>query len=320
MAYDAYAPDEESFGVGDLAKSVISAPFAPSTYLWTHLHMPGMWSTTKGIATPFNKRTKDAVGLIAGTFKSRGFGKGMNQIWAQKKYLNPWSGLLGMGRNKSQWVGGATMAKIPELQKELAEAISKKGSFTAGATRANYGRVQGTRLRNIRDAAIKKRAAGMYAVAEDNISAIAATNRYDKFRRGAKAARQRFRKLESNLVIKSAENSNKVLGLKSLLFRANTIKWGVRVGKAASIVGAATLAWDLTQMVAQPIGSALISSASNAITAWNDRFMPQMGGQLAMSYMSQGAATERQRAVQAMGRSQINGRSAFGQEAAYMHQ
>ena len=46
--------------------------------------------------------------------------------------------------------------------------------------------------------------------------------------------------------------------------------------------------------------------------------MPEMG-KLTSSYLSYGASTERQRAVRAISKGYINGRSAYGQEAAYMH-
>jgi hypothetical protein len=71
-------------------------------------------------------------------------------------------------------------------------------------------------------------------------------------------------------------------------------------------------------MVVKPLAQAAIGALNNIATEYQNRFMPEMGGQLALSYMSQGAYTERQRAIQSISKSQINGRSALGQEANYI--
>ena len=83
------------------------------------------------------------------------------------------------------------------------------------------------------------------------------------------------------------------------------------------------IAWtmyDIAKMVAEPFGRYLVENVNRVATSWADRYKPEMGGQIALSYMSTGAATERQRAVEAISRSYTNGRSAVGNEAQYMHQ
>lgn len=94
---------------------------------------------------------------------------------------------------------------------------------------------------------------------------------------------------------------------------------GLFAAKGFAMIGAASLLWDVTQAVAQPIGNLLVHEGNRIMDNFHARFMPELGGRLAMSYMTTGAATERQRAVSAISKAYINGRSAFGQEAVYSH-
>lgn len=100
---------------------------------------------------------------------------------------------------------------------------------------------------------------------------------------------------------------------------AGAFKLGLMGMKGIAAIGSIATLWDFTQMIAQPIGRWMVNEANATLTRWEQRFMPEMGGRLAMSYMTTGAATERQRAVQAISKAYINGRSAFGGEAALMH-
>lgn len=97
------------------------------------------------------------------------------------------------------------------------------------------------------------------------------------------------------------------------------LKLGLAAGKALSTVGLAMFAWDLIKAVGEPLGAAAMSTAYSTAQRIQDRFMPEMGGSLSVAYLTRQAATERQRALQAMSKASITGRSAFGQEAAMMH-
>ena len=124
--------------------------------------------------------------------------------------------------------------------------------------------------------------------------------------------------------IDKLENRNirveKVLGkYKTLAFGQSAARWGLRAGKAVGLVGALALTWDITKLTMRPLGEAIMLGAENLATEYQNRFMPELGGRLKMTYLSQGAATERQRAVQAMSKAYINGRSAFGTEAQSYH-
>ena len=79
------------------------------------------------------------------------------------------------------------------------------------------------------------------------------------------------------------------------------------------------LMWDIINSFTEPLGRSAISVADMGMQAFNNIAKPEMGGRLAMTYMSRGAATERQRSLAAIGKAQLNARSALGQEASAMH-
>lgn len=100
---------------------------------------------------------------------------------------------------------------------------------------------------------------------------------------------------------------------------AGPARLGMFAMKGFAAIGLVSTMWDITQMIGQPIGNLLVNEANRVMNNFHARFMPELGGRLAMSYMTTGAATERQRAVSAISKAYINGRSAFGQEAVYSH-
>ena len=106
---------------------------------------------------------------------------------------------------------------------------------------------------------------------------------------------------------------------KPLKTKISLLKWGSRGAKVASAAGLAMFAWDIGKAVATPLAQAAMGAINNVAMEYQNRFMPEMGGQLQLSYLSQASATERQRAVQAISKSYINGRSAFGSEGSMMH-
>jgi hypothetical protein len=91
------------------------------------------------------------------------------------------------------------------------------------------------------------------------------------------------------------------------------------LGKGIAIGATLWGVYDMAKMVAEPVGRYIVDNANRVASAYANRYMPEMGGKIALSYMSSGAATERQRAVEAISRSYINGRSAIGQEASFAH-
>jgi hypothetical protein len=99
---------------------------------------------------------------------------------------------------------------------------------------------------------------------------------------------------------------------------------GARIGILGAKLGAygavASLMWDATSMVFNPIAQAGVQAIDNTFSKLEGLGRPELGGQLNMAFLSQGAATDRQRAIQAISQSRLNGRSILGQEAQYMHQ
>ena len=93
----------------------------------------------------------------------------------------------------------------------------------------------------------------------------------------------------------------------------------VAVGKLSAFVSTAMLAADAVKMVATPVVQGGIQAVDNVFSNFTTAGRTELGGSLNYGYLSQGAATERQRAIQAISKSRINGRSLFGQEAQYMH-
>lgn len=105
------------------------------------------------------------------------------------------------------------------------------------------------------------------------------------------------------------------------LLKTKLLRMGMRVAKLgawASTIGAFA---SIGYMIGEPIGRSIVSNATDAINKFSSRFMPEMSGsRLQDGFLTQGAATERQRAIEALSKSSLNGRSAFGQESLYFHQ
>lgn len=98
-----------------------------------------------------------------------------------------------------------------------------------------------------------------------------------------------------------------------------SVRLGIGAAKATSFVMLGSLIWDVANLVGEPIGRSIMNKVNDSYSALTNIGRPEMG-QLALGYINMGAATERQRALAAISRSQLNGRSAFGSEGMLMHQ
>lgn len=102
------------------------------------------------------------------------------------------------------------------------------------------------------------------------------------------------------------------------LLGTKAMRMGMRVAKVSGYVSLVAGVIELGMMVGEPLGRAIVSNANSAITSIQNRYMPEMTmGGLQHGFLTQAAATERQRAIEALSKSSLNGRSAFGQEAMY---
>ena len=109
-------------------------------------------------------------------------------------------------------------------------------------------------------------------------------------------------------------------GGKTAIKNARWLKAGLWAGRAASTVGLMSIMWDVAKAVGEPIGRMAVNAVDETLNSWAGRYMPELGGRIALSYMSQGAATERQRSVEALSKSSLGGRYALGREASFYHE
>lgn len=97
------------------------------------------------------------------------------------------------------------------------------------------------------------------------------------------------------------------------------VRGGIAFAKGFAYFELAKLAWDTINMFAEPIGRSMVAQADASLQQFKSIARPELGGSIAMGYMSRGAATERQRALAAISKSQLNARSAMGNEASMLH-
>jgi len=304
--YTAY--EDEGPSAGGMAVDVATSAFKPSTYLWTYSHMPSMWSGAKGVALPFDmaqmKRAARGVGVMARRGNIPGV---VGQAGKMAFSLRPFGGgtrVMAAGDKLEKLNFAKTKAKyaLERNWAEYSKMLKGQGAFEA----TQQGIIKNAQLAMPTGANLKvpKKRLGRHA---------------KKSIQKAQAALATREAALSNLEQRSKYLSNFLKKSVSVKTGLKFAKWGFRAAKAAAIVGAVGFAWDVTQMIAQPVGRAIVGELDTALSSWNDRFMPELGGQLEMTYLSRGAATDRQRAINAMSKAQITGRSAFGQEAKYAH-
>ena len=295
MAQNQYDPygSEQDLSYGDMIRESATAPLKPSSYLGLYTTLPTMWSTDKGVSLPFAGKY-----FAHGRFAKDRFKSAISETFrmASKKGFAGWAALAGK----------ATL-----------------GIATMGLTSSGSGRILGTKALETRISRLQKVRAGY------NKKRLDLLNKWINPKLGTaikpkslsgKRTIAKFKNLEKEIDILQKKSTLTKETIAGLTRRRTLLKWGLRAGKAVSIIGASMFAWDLISMVAEPAGRAAIRGLDNVMTQYQQRFMPELGGRMQMSYLSQGAATERQRAIQAISKSYINGRSAFGSEAQYMHQ
>jgi hypothetical protein len=90
----------------------------------------------------------------------------------------------------------------------------------------------------------------------------------------------------------------------------------VLAGKSYATFSVATGMLQAASFIATPVIQSIVSNTEQALRQFRNMSQVEMGGQLPLAYLSRGAATERQRAIEAISKAQINGRSVFGNEAA----
>jgi len=305
--YDPYAGEvpmqavEDVMTVGSIAREVTN----PINWLlWKYQYDPRTYSLSKGLSVPFGKTMAkygfgNTVSMMPDIWKVNTVGKGfLGTVKGTHKTLKNIGGSFYWGKDyfSDDWLKNAKLdrAKAQSTLKNIArtdrrfkrqELLLLKNSLRPRPVLNPYETIK----LNKRERLLK--------------SSIAKYTEASAARDATKTA-----------AFKTISDANFKIGARTLL------KWGVLAPlKVFAGVGAITTAWDVSKMVGEPIGRYLVENANRVGTAWQNRFAPEMGGKIAMSYMATGAATERQRAIEGISRSYINGRSALGNEAQLLH-
>lgn len=303
MAYDPYGgqtPEQQSNW--DITKDVLTAPLRPSTYLYPYTMWPGVYSNKKGLWTPIETRKNkwiEEFGNIKSSWKS-GKMTGVKGTYTSLMRLGP------LGKDHRRIIGNAS--KLKELKLKNEERYRKASKYQNRET-------------SFKNAYLKQKT--HIEVGWNNAEYIGGKGPRENLRMAVmkrdvlKKQYTRYSESHSNYLkstLSKITETEKVIKLRTLT------KWGMRVGKAGSLIGAGMLAWDLASMVAAPLAQAGMNILNSAANTFQSRYMPEMGGQLQLSYLSQGAATERQRAIQSLSKSSLNARAGFGSEGKMIHE
>jgi len=117
----------------------------------------------------------------------------------------------------------------------------------------------------------------------------------------------------------TGQGAQRLMQKGGFFLKKNLMRGAVALGKGASIVALTALTWEASSMLFEPVGRALGQTMTNTLDKISRQSEVEMGGRLNLAYLSRGAATERQRAVQAISNAHINARSQLGREAMYQH-
>lgn len=338
MAYDPYGQlpsDQSQVGLKDLAGESLN-PI--NWYLWRYQYDPRVWSIRKGVWMPFGaNRTgfSPHLGFVGrtkffrDTYKGFRVAEGRGRISsvaraARDVYGGDW--FLGEKFFKST---GKQIAGHRALRKGLRRSISESlvADNLTRSQRSRLSKQVGMSLEELLDDA-----GSLSKLTQDQIEKRLADIGESRFIKSLGISSDDF----SNMMKRGGINVDKLSavtkasGAERFLGKLSTTNFkrfarlgargGITLAKGAAGAMAITGLWDITKMIGEPLGRYLVENTNRLVQAYQDRYMPEMGGRIALSYMSGGAATERQRAIQAISRSYINGRSAIGNEAQYMHE
>lgn len=289
----------EQMTVGQTIADYATSPIKPSTYMSMYATWPGMWSTGKGLWIPGIGKSLEARGAMGTASRAMR----MTKAAFRRK------GILG---------GTAAIGK--ETFKRVTSFGTRGGGYL-GESFLTQGKLAGQLYDDVYQQTLKAYS-GFKGFGQEAVETAAKSTANRALMRGSltrgsvniTGLGQSINIPGKFTALKTAGN----LGKKRLLTPA--LKMGLGAGKVVSMVGAAMFAWDMIKMVGEPLGRAAIRTLDNTLTEYNNRFMPETGGRLELSYLSQGAATERQRALEQISKSSLNARYALGQEAAYAHQ
>jgi hypothetical protein len=291
MAYDPYQSDaSQGMTPGSIAGSLLN----PINW---YTSMPGWWSGTTGMWKP--------IGLRAPKFSEAA------ELWKSGSRFKAIGALNPITKSNGRW--GKTLLE----NRRMIQGAEKRLTADLATLIRSRG---GVKIKNVD---LYKKAKGLYNVLEESIEKTGTADLSTLTEKiiSPNALREEKFFLEQDL--KKFNKSINVLekigkgNIGNTRFWGGVAKWGFRGMKVFSIASLATMAFELTTAIADPVGRAMVNTIDRGLIDLQTKYQSNMGGQLSMAYLNYGAATERHRALRAMSQSQINGRSAFGQEATY---
>jgi hypothetical protein len=329
MAYTPYgAPPEQQQGFG--AKDILSAPF--EYYKGKYTALPSTWSGSKGIALPFNFNKasyKIAGDAMAQAYKDEGFFAAVKAPFSKWKEMKA-AGGRAFGYDQYMDEYSSANAEFNTVRQAFSAASKKQEKYAATfAYRSDLLKRQRIVENAGRNAAWSQQSTkGHFGIGKNSRKARSVERRVAEIqgRLSSKIENQTMKLAGFGSGMRSPINDKPVLAayekvqkLARKRFIMGGAKLAVRGMKAMSAIGMLSLAADVAGMVFEPIGAAIVQQANSLAEKYEQRFLPELGGRLNMAYLSNSAATERQRAVNAISKAYINGRSAYGSESALIH-
>jgi len=311
MAYDPYADQRENPTVANIVKENLN----PVGLLkFQYMYNPGTWSGTKGIWVP-GASGKDIASAYRRTVRAfrrsedggilKGLGTAGKEAWGVSTTSRR---VLGQG---GRTLSGTSAKGIDILQRRLYREQFRKTMYKTAIKGYKSAGIEVTE-------SMMKQMSKEFALKVKNFMKMTPEERLEDPVTKALMDEGRLRVMPSSIKL-TTEATNGLYKAPASAFTKNAVKWGIRGMKVVNYAMIAFTLWDMTKMIGEPVGRYLVENVNRVSNQFANRYAPEMGGQIALSYMSTGAATERQRAVQAISRSYINGRSALGNEAELMH-
>lgn len=318
MAYDPYMSEEQEQGKP-------FNPFSPAGWLWAQYSLnPITYSASKGLWSPIGWRKGKFSEFYKKVSRAPGFWGKTKTAWKERRLIGPkhiggpWLQETGaisalreqIGNDLTRLYAQNKLKLSRNMKGKLVDAIlgwgSKKTQKIEGAGFV-MTKTPGTFGQELYDILLKTEGMPRTTIAREATKKII-----------PEIVSRMETTIAGSTVLQKARRSMAKKTTWELL-AGKGARSALRLARFGSWVGLSFLIKDVAMMIGEPIGRVLINRTDQILQQFDERFMPEIGGKLMTSYLSYGAATERQRAVQAISKAYINGRSAYGQEAMYMH-
>lgn len=282
----------------------VTSPFKVGTYASMYASWPGMWSTQKGIWVPGIGRTLEKRGLAgsikrggklaATTIKRHGILKGSAMMGGEAAKRAYSFGFRGGGFVGEKFLNAGNVGK--QFASDIYSETIRRNIIAGTTKKAAVEAAETTKKLALKGVSTGEKAVAIRAASDLPTRSLGNYKFSNKF-----------------TSISGVKNLSSKIAFNKLA------KIGLHVGKVGSMIGMSMFIWDIAKTIGEPLGHMAMTSIDNAMTQYKNRFMPETGGQLELSYLSQGAYTERQRALQAISKSNLNARSGLGDEASQVY-